>query len=597
MSESLGKSGPVPERLSDANRAEAMVGRSLQTTTLIAVAFCLLVSGVLLYQHLRSAERDPWKSPQLLALKEKLRAAPADEQVKAEIRRLDLEFRERYVRRLSLNRTGAWLLVGGFCVVVFATRKTTKLSQAPWLPKLDPNAALRVVRATRQARIAVAVAAAVTGGSLLTIALAAKSPLPNSPEEISRIFAKDATALAEPVPSPAEFQANWPQFRGFGGSGVAAESAFKLNSSAVIWKTPLAAPGFNSPVVWSNHIFLAGGTVERREVFCFEAADGKLLWQRAVENVPGSPKEIPEIQEMTGYAAPTMATDGQRAFVIFPNGDLAAYKFDGALAWAKHLGVPKSMYGYASSLAIAPGKLIVQWDQDEGASGGSKLLALDCATGRTIWERAKPTHGSWASPIVAEVAGKAQIVTLALPLVMSHALADGVELWRAELMSGEVAPSPLVAGGLVLAVVPSSDLIALRPDGSGDVSKSHIAWRGAEQIPDITSPAGNVEYVFTVTTMGGVACYATATGKLAWQKDLEFEVQASPVLVGEQALLLGTKGELIALQIGPEYNELGRIKLDDSFHATPAVVGNALFLRGMTNLWCLGNRKEVASGR
>lgn len=569
----------------------------LTKVSLITTVFFALVGGVMLYQHSRSAERDPWKSPQLLALKEKLRASPTDEAIKAQIRQLDLEFRKRYVRRLSLNRTGGWLLVGGLTVAILCARKAAKLRAHPWLPQLDANAATHQCRTVVRSRQAVVALGAIVGVSLLALALTAKSSLPQSAQELDRLLGKAAPASPDVVASSAEFQANWPQFRGFGGTGFASGSHFSANTAVVLWKTPLTAPGFNSPIVWSNRIFLAGGTAEKREVFCFNTDEGKLLWQRAVENVPGSPKEVPEIQEMTGYAAPTMATDGQRAFAIFPNGDLAAFNFDGSFAWQKNLGVPKSMYGYASSLAIAPGKLVVQWDQDEGAPGGSKLLAFDCATGRQLWESTKPTHGSWASPIIADVAGKPQIITLALPFVMSHALADGAELWRADLMSGEVAPSPLFAGGLVFAVVPSSNLIALRPDGAGDVTKSHVAWKGAEQIPDITSPAGNAEFVFTVTTMGGVAGYEAATGKLAWQKDLEFEVQASPAIVGEQVILLGTRGELVTLRAAGEFAELSRTKLEDAFHASPACAGHNLILRGATNLWCLGARKEVADAR
>lgn len=558
----------------------------------IAAVFCLLVGGVMLYQHSRSTERDPWKSPQLLALKEKLRAAPNDETVKGEIRRLDLEFRQRYVRCLSLNRAGGWLLVGGLALAVLTAHKAWKLCARPWLPELNSQAPTLQRQRSQQARWAVVTVGAITGAGLLTLGLSATSPLPRAANEIERLLGRATEVVPLPTATVADFQANWPQFRGFGGSGVVAtQNQFNVSAATALWKSPVLAPGFNSPVAWSNRLFFSGGTAEKREVFCYDAADGKLLWQRTVEDIPGSPKEVPEIQEMTGYAAPTMTTDGQRAFVIFPNGDLAAFRFDGSLAWAKFLGVPKSMYGYATSLAIWPGKLIVQWDQDEGAPGGSKVMAFEAATGRQLWERAKPTHGSWASPIVADVVGKQQVITLALPLVMSHALNDGSELWRAELMSGEVAPSPLLAGGLVFATVPSGELIALRPDGAGDVTKSHVAWRGMECIPDITSPIGDGEFVFTVTTMGGVACYETKSGKLLWQKELEFEVQASPALVGKQVVLLGTKGELVTLQAGSEFKELTRTKLDDAFHASPAFGGGQMFLRGATNLWCLGEKK------
>jgi len=264
---------------------------------------------------------------------------------------------------------------------------------------------------------------------------------------------------------------------------------------------------------------------------------------------------------------------------------------------AKHLGVPKNMYGHASSLAIAPGKLIVQLDQDEEAPGGSKLLAFDCASGRKIWERTKPTHGSWSSPIILVNAAREQIITLALPFVMSHALADGNELWRAEVMDGEITPSPIVAGSLVVVVSPNGGLLGLRPDGAGDVTKSHLSWKEEKNVPDVTSPVSNGELVFTVTSSGSVGCFELKDGKQVWQHELELEVQSSPTIAGKQLFVLSTKGDLVALEAGREFNELSRVQLDDTFHASPAIVHSRMFLRGATHLWCLGMQKEVASAR
>jgi outer membrane protein assembly factor BamB len=568
-----------------------------QRAACIAATFCVLVGGYMVYQHALASERDPWKSPQLLALKEKLRATPTDETVKGEIRRLDLEFRQRYQRRLALDTTGGWLLVGGVVALLFAAKPSAKLRALPWLPRLKPEAASEARKFSAQARWSVAVVGVVVSFSLLTLAFTASSPLPKSAAELDKLLGKSADSEASArVPTLTEFRAHWPRFRGMDGDGNSANTAFGTN---VLWKSPVPAPGFNSPVVWSNRIFVSGGDAVKREVMCFNATDGKLLWQRAVEKVPDSPTKQPEVPEMTGFAVPTTACDGQRVFALFANGDLAAFTHDGAPSWSRNIGVPKDTYGHATSLAIWPGKLIVQLDQDEGAPGGSKLLAFDCATGRQLWERGKPTHGSWASPIIVEAAGKTQIITLALPFVMSHALADGNELWRADLMEGEVTPSPLFAGGLVIVVSPAGKLIALRPDGAGDVTKSHAAWMTDENIPDITSPVSNGELVFTVMTGGGLAAFDLKDGKKVWEKDLEMEVQSSPAIAGNQllVLVLGTKGDLLSLAAGREFKELGRVKLEDSFHASPAFAGGRMFLRGATNLWCLGIQKEVASAR
>ena len=555
----------------------------------ISAAFCLLVCGYMLYQHALASERDPWKSPQLLGLKEKLRAAPADEAVKAKIRRLDLEFRQRYVRRLSLDRTAGWLLVGGVAVMLLAAKQGAILRTLPWLPKLNPEAANESRELADRARWSVAGIGVVTGASLLALALTASSPLPRSAGELDKLLGKSGESeAAANISSLADLQANWPRFRGLDGGGGSTLTNLPTN---VLWKSPVPAAGFNSPIVWGNRIFVSGGDTAKREAFCFDANDGKLLWQRSVEHVPGSPAKQPEIPEMTGFAVPTMACDGRLAFVLFANGDLAAFTLDGAPAWSKNIGVPKDMYGHATSLAIWPGKLIVQLDQDEGTPGGSKLLAFDCATGRQLWERTKPTHGSWASPIIIEAAGKLQIITLAIPFVMSHSLTDGNELWRAELMEGEITPSPIYAGGHIIVVSPAGNMIALRPDGAGNVTKSHVAWSTDENIPDITSPVSNGELVFTVTTGGSLAAFEIKDGKMIWEKDLELEVQSSPALAGNQLLVLGTKGDLISIEAGREFKELSRIKLEDAFHASPAFAGSRLILRGATSLWCLGETK------
>jgi len=567
----------------------------LSRTNWIAAAFCLAVGIAMLYQHYRAAERDPWKSPQLLALKEKLRAAPAGESLRSEIRRLDLEFRQRYFRRLALNVTGGWLLVGGVAALLLASKTSWRLLQQPPMPPRKSTARPTVPHAVSRARLSVMGVGLFVGVGLLALVLTGSSPLPERPEDLDKILGRGEAALSD-APSLAEFQPNWPQFRRPDAGSVAAKGDWRLRfgqapDGGVLWKSPVPAPGFNSPVVWGNRIFISGGNAEKREVFCFDATDGKLLWRRAVENVPGSPVKQPEIPEMTGVAAPTMACDGRRAFVMFANGDLAAFTVEGAPAWSKHLGVPKNAYGHAASLAIWPGRLIVQWDQEDGAPGGSKLMAFDCATGRLLWERAKPTHDSWASPIIFESAGKTQIVSLALPFVMSHSLADGNELWRAELMEGEVTPSPIFDGSNVIFVSPSYGLVALRPDGAGDVKTSHLVWENDENLPDVTSPASNGQLVFTVTSAGLLTCFDAKDGKKIWEKDFAVEVQASPAIAGNQLLLLSTQGDVVTVEAGRTFAELGRVKLEDRFDASPALVDGRIYLRGMTNLWCLGEKK------
>ena len=305
-------------------------------------------------------------------------------------------------------------------------------------------------------------------------------------------------------------------------------------------------------------------------------------------NVPGSPAKLPEIPETTGFAAATMATDGRRLYVIFGNGDVAALTFDGKVVWSKSFGPLKNPYGHATSLATWQGRLILQLDQGDNDEGKSKLYALDGRTGQTLWQQARKVGASWASPIVIEAAGKAQIIALAVPWVISYAAADGAELWRVECLNGEITPSPVFAAGMVIVASPSEKLLAIRPDGQGDVSKTHVAWGAEDNVPDVTSPIGNSDLIFTVTTAGLVTCYDAKDGKKQWEHDLEMECHASPSLAGDRLYVLAQKGVMVVMAAGRQYQEIARSELPDAFHASPAFAPERIFMRGVTNIWCLG---------
>ena len=572
--------------------------RAWRTTAFIAGAFSALVCAVMLLQQFRQPMRDPWKSPQLLALKEKLVTAPKDEPLKQQIRELDLLLRQRYAAHLASTQRGAWMLLGGLAVFLLAGRQVAALRKTLPTPSLYPNAAEWTTRAARFSRWAVAATGALVALTVLSLAFTTGTSLPQSPAELARLTGVAEAAAPDFAPL-AEMQANWPRFRGWDGGGVTIHTNMLLTWGApagegVAWKTPLPAPGFNSPIVWGDRLFLSGGDAKKREVFCFDAKTGALLWQKPVENVPGSPAKQAEIQEATGFAASTMATDGRRVYVIFANGDLAAFTLDGAPVWAKGFGALKNTYGHAASLATWQNKLIVQLDQGEGEAGNSKLYAFDGASGRVVWQQSRPVEASWATPIVAEVAGQAQILTLAKPWVIAYSAADGSEIWRVEDLEGEITPSPVFAGGTFLVVSPSVKLMALRPDGRGDVTKTHVLWSGEDGIPDVTSPVCQGELAFVITTPGILTCYDAKAGKKLWEHEFETDFHASPSIVGDRLLLVGRKeGVAIVVAVAREFRELGRsAPLGEEVHASPAFAPGRLFIRGVNHLFCIANRKS-----
>ena len=564
-------------------------------TSIIAGVFSLAVGLMMLFGHLSSDAIDPLKSPSLKALKEKLRLDPANEPMKQQIRQSDLELRARYFRQLSQAASGAYVLLGGVFVFIIAATQCARYQKQPPEPKAKTGAATDASHAAKIARWSVSAAGAGVGGVLLLLSMGGSTAVPQQPGDkaLSSAQAAAGPETSDTVPEE-ELRRNWPRFRGPGGNGISettnAPTSWDARTGAgIAWKTPVPAAGFNSPIVWGNRFFFSGGDAAKREVFCYDCGNGQMLWRQAVINVPGSPAKPPEIPDTTGYAASSMATDGRRVYVIFATGDVAAFTLEGKLVWAKSFGPLKNPYGYASSLATWKDRLIVLLDQGESEDGKSKLYSLDGRTGHVVWQTPRKVGASWATPISFETAGQPQVVTLAIPWAISYSLTDGAELWRVECLSGEITPSPVFAGGLVLVPSPSEKLLAIHPEGHGDVTKTQVAWTTEENVPDVTSPVSNGELVFTMSTPGVLTCFDAKDGKKQWEHDFELEFHSSPSLAGNDLYLFAQKGTAIIVEAGRQFKELFRTQMDDVFHASPAFAQDRIILRGTTNLWCVAS--------
>jgi outer membrane protein assembly factor BamB len=563
--------------------------RSWRWTARIAAVWLALVALAMGVAHLQHKSSDPWRSPALLALKERLRAEPKNEDLKRQIRELDLRLRERYFRLLALKNSGVWLLLGGAAVLVIAGGQVRRLTRQPPLPQADPNAAARAAAQVRASRRAVIACGAVVAATFLAIGLTISTPPLRDAIAASNADGHLESAVAD-CASEEELRVAWPVFRGFTGGGVApfTNAPARWDAAAALWRTPLDAPGFSSPIVFGGRVFLSSGDATRREVLCFDLLTGALRWRRELGAIPGRPAELPEVPDMTSHAPNTPATDGRRVYALFATGEIAAFALDGERLWARHLGVPRNPYGHASSLAVWRDRVIVQFDQGEPEDRLSKLFTLDGRTGATVWERPRPVGASWASPIVIEVAGASQIVSLAQPWIIANDGAHGAELWRVAALEGEVTPSPVFAGGLVIAVSPSARLLAIRPDGRGDVTKTHVAWSIEEFLPDISSPVSDGERIYTITSGGLLACFDLRDGKKIWEHDFEAEFHASPCVIGNLILLAGLKGDVIGAAAAGEFREVFRVKLDDTFQASPALAERKVILRGAKYLWAFG---------
>jgi outer membrane protein assembly factor BamB len=559
-------------------------------TAIVSGAFCLLVVALLVVNHFREKRSNPLNHPQMIELKQKLSANSNDEALKKEIRALDLKLRESQLRRVTMNRWGAVLLLGGVVVFLVSIKPATTQKKMSKPVKRTTEAYLREVGQTRHALL---VSSALAVGVTVFAANQSETFLGN-PAGTQAEKPAVATPAAPSFPSLAELKANWPRFRGPLGAGIAAFTNIPTtwngtNGQNIVWKVepPLYSP--SSPVVWGDHIFLTGASATERAVYAYDL-NGKLLWTGKVD-----PKrthaEPPTVMEDTGGFGPsTPYTDGRRVYAIFANGDVAAFDFSGKQVWARNLGPFENTYGHASSLEMFQDRLIVQADQGAAAKDNkSKIYALDAATGQTVWETApRPVPNSWATPIVIHDGKQDLLIANGDPWVMAYNPVSGVEIWRAKAMGGEVLPSPVYSDGIVFTAVETVKLRAIKVDGAGDITANNILWSAEEGLPDITGPLCDGPRVYLISSSGTMTCYDAKNGKKLWEHDIDFTVKGCATLVGDLIYVIGDAGNSVILRAGGEYQEVARSGLGEEVLSTAAIADGRLYIRGRKSLFCIG---------
>jgi outer membrane protein assembly factor BamB len=569
-------------------------------SAVVAGVFSLAIIVALGVAHVRTRTDTFRDAEDLGGLRAALLKAPdaaAAARLKEELRVRDLRMREDYFARAAFSRTGGYLLAGGVIVFVIAAMQVAACRKRLPMPRPDPDATRKAAGTQKLARgTVIGLGLAIGAAGIILGALSGGSLLVQPPDET----AGGGTPAAQDFPTAEEIARQWPRFRGPGGAGIAAYKNIPSTwdgktGEGILWKTALPLPGHNSPVVWGNRIFLSGATDKKREVYCIDAATGKFLWQKPVDTPEGAAAEPPEILEDTGYAAPTPATDGRRVAAIFANGDIACFDMAGKKLWARNFGVLKNSYGHSTSLDMYHGRVMVQLDQGTPAKPASKLIAIDAATGKTAWETARPVPASWATPILINTGKREEFITVGKPWAIAYDPASGKELWRAKVLDGDVAPSPVFAGGFVFTVNTGAKMSAIRPDGQGDVTASAIAWAAEDGLPDIVSPLTDGKLIWLFTTDGTLTCYRVKDGSKVYEKEIGEAVNSSPTLVGDKMYVFDEKGVTHFLATGEEFKELGKAAMGEPVRASPAYLDGRIYVRsvtkeGVTNLYAIGKK-------
>ena len=590
-------------------------------TAIVAFVFSFIVAILLMLNYYQLKANDPLELESMELLVERLKDEPNNEELKNEIRSLDLLARKAFFTSQWQVKTGRYLLLLGSIIWILAMRYYfTARSRI-----VEPDAA-QVSEAT--ARTFSQRWIMIAGGTILLLAFLAsfavndhlkpyqasgegESAGPAADESIEVIAiteTPDAVEMEADVPVESQLEAepagddeptgvkvptglsglagtHHNGFRGPFGNGVSQHKNIPVDWDGeagrnIRWKTEIPKPGYNSPVLWAEKLFLAGGDSEARVVYCFHAKTGELLWQQEVSDIPGSPASMPRVTEDTGLSAPTVATDGKHVYAIFATGDIIAFTMTGKRVWARNLGVPDNHYGHSSSLLIWKNHLLVQYDSNKG----SRLLSLDTATGDTRWETARQVGISWASPILAEIGGNPQVILSADPLVAGYDPETGEELWSVDCMMGEVGPSPAYGEGLVYAANEYARLVAIKP-GAADP----VVWENDEYLPEIASPVVSGGLIFIATSYGVLACYDAASGEKYWEEEAQQGFSASPLVADGKLYAMDTGGIMHIFSLSKEMKKLGAPVLGERAYASPAFSDGTIYLRGEKYLYCIGN--------
>ncbi len=386
---------------------------------------------------------------------------------------------------------------------------------------------------------------------------------------------------------------NWPCWRGPKGDGTSMETNLPVKWDSVtnvLWKSPVPGVGYASPIIWKDKLFTVTALPETQEkvLLCYNCKNGELLWQRTVLKTGFEKKH-----NNNSYASGTPATDGTRIFVSFLDGKdvvVAAYDFSGKQIWIKRPGTFSSPHGYSCSPVIYEDKVIINGD----SQGDSFVAALSRSDGHIVWKipHERPAH-SFSTPIFRNIAGKMQMIFCGNREIASYNPTDGSKYWFVSGPSEDFCSSPVYNEKCGLVFVSSAwpliNLVAVKPDGQGDVTKTNIVWQSRKGGFYVPSPVCTDDYLFTTMTNGKVHCMEAATGKVLWIEDLGMQY-SSGVLANGLVYMPNDNGVITVIKPGPTFSLIARNSIGEKMYASPAISNGKIYLRGYKHLFCISTK-------
>jgi outer membrane protein assembly factor BamB len=403
--------------------------------------------------------------------------------------------------------------------------------------------------------------------------------------------------LALLVPVQAQ---DWPQFRGPTGQGHAADTGLPVEWSEtrnVAWKVPVAGIGWSSPVVGGGLVWLTTavevpGVGRSRaglslRALAFDAATGRERVNVEVFTINAGKNIHPK----NSHASPTPILDGDRVYVHYGAEGTAALASDGRILWKTHLPY-ESQHGNGGSPVLYRDLLIINCD---GNGGAAYVVALDTSTGKTRWKtnRRNPADQAYTTPLVITVDGRDQLVSVGAYRAAAYEPLTGNEIWRVGYNDGfSNVPRPVFGHGLVYIATGFNQptMIAVRPDGRGDVTRTHLAWTITRGAPFTPSPLLVGDDLYVVNDTGILSLAEAKSGRLIWQQRLGGNYSASPVLADGRIYFQSEEGVTTVVAPGRVFKKLAANTLDGAMFASMAVADRSIFIRTNSHLYRISTR-------
>jgi len=393
---------------------------------------------------------------------------------------------------------------------------------------------------------------------------------------------------------------DWPGFRGATGQGIAHEKSLPVDWSPtrnVVWKQSVPGRGWSSPAVQGDRVYLTtsvpldGNSARDQSLraICLSAGTGDILWSKEIFSQSGAPAA--RIHSKNSHASPTPLISAGRLYVHFGHQGTACLDLSGAILWRNAALKYAPVHGNGGSPILEGDALIFSCD------GADKpfVAALNRNTGSVLWTTERSVTAdrrfSFGTPLSITVDGQAQVISAGGDMVAAYDPATGREIWKVRYHGYSVVPRPVYGHGLVFICTgyDSPSLLAIRPNGKGDITTTHVAWTTRKAVPLTPSPILIGDELYTVSDNGMASCLDAATGKVHWQERIRGAYSASPIYANGRIYLQDEAGTCVVIEASRQFKELARNSLGERALASYAAANGALYIRTEKNLYRIQN--------